>query len=94
MSNKSYTTSKIHKGGVEITHSDKKAFYNAKYPKGVVVELTAPIVDSYGGSKPVGARLEVEYVDDAYQLHGHWLPPESGSIAIIIEEDSFKIVED
>jgi hypothetical protein len=33
-------------------------------------------------------------MDDSYQLHGHWLPPASGGLAVIIEEDSFKIVED
>jgi hypothetical protein len=73
---------------------DKKAMYSARYPSGTIVELTAPIEDPYGGSKPIGARFKVDFVDDAFQLQGHWLPPESGSIAIIIEEDSFKIVED
>jgi hypothetical protein len=73
---------------------DKKAIYSARYPHGTIIELTAPIEDRYGGSKPVGARFEVDYMDDSYQLHGHWLPPASGGLAVIIEEDSFKIVED
>lgn len=72
---------------------DKKAVYSARYPHGTIIELTAPIEDPYGASKPVGARFEVDFVDDAYQLQGRWLPPASGSIAVIIEEDSFKIVQ-
>ena len=43
-------------------------------------------------SKPIGARYEVDFVDDGLQLQGRWLPPEHGTIAILIEEDSFKIV--
>ena len=71
---------------------DKKAVYSARYPHGTIVEITESIVDKYGASKPAGARFYVDYVDDALQLQGHWLPPASGSLAIIIEEDSFKIV--
>ena len=70
---------------------DKKAVYSARYPKGSVLELTEPINDPYS-PKPVGSRLKVEYIDDALQIHGKWLPPASGSIAIIVEQDSFKIV--
>lgn len=66
---------------------DKKVVYMARYPKGSVLELTAPIDDPYS-PKPVGSR----YIDDALQIHGEWLAPASGSIAIIIEQDSFKIV--
>ena len=43
----------------------------------------------------LGCRMsifKVEYVDDALQLHGVWLPPASGSIAIIIEQDKFKVI--
>ena len=71
---------------------DKKAIYSARYPHGTIVELTDAISDKYGGSKPVGSRFEVDFVDDALQLHGRWLPPASGSLAIIIEEDHFKVV--
>lgn len=70
---------------------DKKAVYSARYPKGSVLELTEPINDPYS-PKPVGSRLKVEYIDDALQIHGEWLSPASGSIAIIVEKDSFKIV--
>lgn len=70
---------------------DKKAVYSARYPKGSVLELTEPINDPYS-PKPVGSRLKVEYIDDALQIHGEWLFPASGSIAIIVEKDSFKIV--
>ena len=71
---------------------DKKAVYSARYPKGTVIELTAPIEDDYS-PKPVGARFKVNHVDDSLQLHGSWLPPQSGSIAVIIEHDKFKIVD-
>jgi hypothetical protein len=42
--------------------------------------------------KPVGSRFKVDCVDDALQLQGGWLPPQSGSIAVVIEKDKFKIV--
>lgn len=71
---------------------DKKAVYSARYPHGTIIELTAPIEDPYGGSKPIGARFKVDFIDDALQLQGYWLPPERGSIAVSIEDDSFKIV--
>ena len=71
---------------------DKKAVYSARYPKGTVIELTEPINDPYS-PKPIGSRFKVDYVDDAFQLQGVWLPPQSGSIAVLIEKDSFKIVE-
>lgn len=70
---------------------DKKAVYSARYPKGTIIELIEPIDDPYS-PKPAGARFEVDCVDDMLQLHGKWLPPEFGSIAVSIEDDSFKIV--
>lgn len=72
-------------------HINKKEVYSARYPKGTIVELIEPIDDEYS-PKPVGSRFKVEYVDDALQLHGVWLPPASGSIAIIIEQDKFKVI--
>ena len=72
---------------------DKQAVYSARYPKGTVIELTAPIKDPYT-PKPVGARFKVDYVDSALQLQGHWLPPERGSIAVVIEKDSFRIINE
>jgi len=71
---------------------DKKAVYSARYPHGTIIELTEPIQDPYS-PKPVGSRFKVDYVDDALQLQGVWLPPQSGSIAVIIEKDKFKIVK-
>lgn len=71
---------------------DKKAVYSARYPKGTIIELTAPIEDKYS-PKPVGSRFKVDHVDDAYQLQGSWLPPAKGTIAVIIEHDNFRIVE-
>lgn len=70
---------------------NKKEVYSARYPKGTIVELTEPIDDKYS-LKTVGSRFKVDYVDDALQLQGHWLPPASGSIAIIIEQDKFKVI--
>lgn len=71
---------------------DKKAVYSARYPHGTIIELTEPIQDPYS-PKPVGSRFKVDYVDDALQLQGGWLPPQFGSIAVIIEKDKFKIVK-
>jgi len=73
------------------TPIDKKAIYEMRYPAGTIVELTAPIEDTYT-PKAAGSRFRVDYIDDMLQLHGSWLSPESGSMAISIEEDSFKIV--
>lgn len=70
---------------------NKKEVYSARYHKGTIIELTEPIDDPYS-LKPIGSRFKVESVDDAYQLQGYWLPPQSGSIAVIIEKDKFKIV--
>lgn len=62
-----------------------------RYPVGTIIELTEPINDRFT-PKPVGSRFEVELIDDQLQLHGRWLPPERGSMAVSIEEDHFKIV--
>ena len=70
---------------------DKKAVYTARYPKGTIIELVEPVEYAYA-PKPVGSRFKVDYIDDALQLQGHWLPPQSGSIAIIIEQDKFKVI--
>lgn len=72
---------------------DKHAVYSARYPKGTVIELTAPIEDPYS-PKPAGARFKVDHVDAALQLQGHWLPPERGSIAVVIEKDKFRTVNE
>ena len=71
---------------------DKKAVYSARYLHGTIIELTEPIQDPYS-PKPVGSRFKIDYVDDALQLQGVWLSPQSGSIAVIIEKDKFKIVK-
>ncbi len=65
---------------------DKKAVYMARYPKGTIIELVEPLEDPYA-PKPIGSRFKVDCVDDALQLQGVWLPPQSGSIAVIIEKD-------
>lgn len=66
--------------------------YRRMYSKGTVVELTAPIEETYYPI-PIGARFKVDYVDEMARLHGKWFAPQIGNIAIIIGEDSFKIVK-
>lgn len=58
----------------------------------MILELTAPINDPYS-PKPAGARLKVEYIDSLGQIHGEWLPPHEGSIAIIPEFDQYIVIE-
>ena len=64
---------------------NKAEQYRAMYPKGTVIRLVKSIDD------PVGARFRVSFVDDAGQLQGYWLPPESGSMAVIPGVDSFEV---
>ena len=70
---------------------DKKEYYRMRYTRGTIIELLEPINDPYT-PKPVGAKFKVDFVDDALQLQGHWLPPESGTLAVAIEKDKFKII--
>ena len=70
---------------------DKKEYYRMRYSRGTIIELLEPINDPYT-PKPVGAKFKVDFVDDALQLQGHWLPPESGTLAVIIERDKFKVI--
>ena len=58
----------------------------------MILELTEPLNDPYS-PKPVGARLKVEYVDSFGQIHGEWLEPYGGSIAIIPEVDHDIVIE-
>lgn len=58
----------------------------------MILELTAPINDPYS-PKPAGARLKVEYTDSIGQIHGEWLPPYGGSIAVIPEVDHYIVIE-
>lgn len=71
---------------------DKKKLYAMRYPCDTVIELIEPVEDRYGNGKPAGSRFRVNYVDDALQLHGVWLPPQSGTLAVLIGHDKFKIV--
>lgn len=80
--------------GIPISDSDKKAYYSARYPHGTIVELTEAIEDNFTRSIPSGSRFEVDYVDDMCQLQGRWLPPQSGTLAIIIGHDQFRIVNE
>ena len=70
---------------------NKQEMYSMRYPSGTIIELTATIEDKYTPN-PVVARFKVDLVDSALQLHGHWLPPQSGSMAVNIEFDSFIVV--
>jgi len=58
----------------------------------MIIELTEPIDDPYS-PKPAGARLKVEYIDAIGQLHGTWVSPHQGSIAVIPEVDHYIIIE-
>lgn len=75
--------------GVKLTKIQKKTMYEARYV-GRTVELTEPIDDPYT-PKSVGAKFHVTGIDDELQLHGSW--EDGGSMAIVIENDHFKVVE-
>lgn len=60
-----------------------------RYPKGTKLRLTEPIDDKYS-PKAVGDILTVDFIDDAYLIHGSW--KSGGSIAIIIGLDEFEVV--
>lgn len=70
---------------------NKVDYYRLRYARGTIIELTEPIDDPYN-PKPTGSQMKVEYIDDIGQIHGNWLPPQSGSLAIIIGKDSFRVV--
>lgn len=70
---------------------NKKALYEARYPRDTIIELTADIDDPYTPKK-AGDRFRVSGIDDALQLHGSWL--NGGSMAVDIEHDSFRVVSD
>ena len=66
--------------------------YREYFKRGTIIELVEPINDPFS-PKPAGARFKVSEVDDACQLHGVWLPPESGSMAVDIEHDCYVKIE-
>ena len=66
-----------------------KEYIEARYPRGTVLELLAPIEDPYT-PKEIGDRFIVSEVDDIGQIHGTWL--NGGSMAIDFYKDKFKIV--
>ena len=49
---------------IKLDKVQKKAMYEARYPRGTVVELTQAIDDEYS-PKPAGSRFRVEFIDDA-----------------------------
>jgi hypothetical protein len=69
----------------------RKDFYKEMYPAGTIIELTAPIDDPYS-PKEIGDRFKVKFIDDMLQLHGTWMAPATGSIAVEIGQDSFRVV--
>lgn len=72
--------------GTKFTNEQKKVMYEARYV-GRTIELIAPI-DNKWSPKPIGARFHIESIDDMIDAHGYWLPPQSGSLAVCIEEVS------
>lgn len=73
----------------KFTKEQKKAMYEARYVDRTV-ELMQPIDDPYT-PKQVGARFHITGIDDELQAHGRW--EDGGSMALVIECDSFKIVD-
>lgn len=70
---------------------NKVEYYRMRYPSGTKLRLTSPIEDPYD-PKSVGDIMTVDYIDDMAQIHGSW---KSGdTLAIIIEQDDFEIVND
>ena len=70
---------------------DKKAIYSARYPKGSILRLTAPIEDPYT-PKQVGDKfISSGVVDSEFQLLGRWLS--GGSMSLRLEDDSYELVE-
>ena len=63
-------------------------------PNGFAIYAIGYTEDTYGNNKPAGARFKVSYIDDMGGMHGNWLAPQSGSLAIIIEHDKFKSISD
>lgn len=68
---------------------NKKAVYEARYPKGTKLQLTEDIDDPYTPKK-AGDTFIVDYIDDSLQVHGRWLS--GGSMALIIEKDKFEVI--
>lgn len=68
---------------------NKVEYYRMRYTKGTKLRLTSPIEDPYS-PKAVGDVITVDYIDDACQIHGNW--ESGGSLAIIIEQDEFEIL--
>jgi hypothetical protein len=69
----------------------RKEVYEEMYPAETIIELTAPIDDPFS-PKEIGDRFKVKFIDDMLQLHGTWLEPATGSIAVEIGQDSFRVV--
>lgn len=69
---------------------NKKEVLEARYPAGTILRLTKPIDDPYA-PKQIGSRFRVEYIDDGLQIHGSWIAPDSGGIALLWGVDEFEI---
>lgn len=74
-----------------INNSEALAIYKARYPKGTILKLTAPVEDLFT-PKEKGERFQVEYIDDALQIHGKWLDS-GGSMALVIGVDCFNVIK-
>lgn len=60
-----------------------------QYPKGTIVELHAMRGED---QMPSGLKGEVEFVDDAGQIHTKW--SNGSTLALLPGEDSFSIVRE
>lgn len=90
-----YVNMYICKRGTSVLHlfNETRKFYRSVYCKGTVIEITSDIDIPYI-CIPAGSRFEVDYIDDALNIQGHWLPPERGSLALYLMSDRFRIVYD
>lgn len=72
------------------SNSEALAIYRARYPKGTILRLTAPVEDLFT-PKSTGELFQVSCVDDEAQIHGRWLES-GGSMALVIGVDCFVVV--
>lgn len=88
-----YANMYICKMGTSILHlyDETVRFYRSVYCKGTVLEITTDT--NIGGTfVPRGSRLEIDFVDDALNIQGHWLPPKNGNLSLYLMSDRYRIV--
>lgn len=74
---------------IPIDKEAKQKLYTARYPKGTVLRLTAPIEDPYTPKSVGDEFISSGVVDSEMQLSGHW--KSGGSMSLRLEDDSYEI---